>query len=164
MNNRRRTDFAGTEIDCTVAGHPTVIKFDWEHQPDEPDAGLREGYIIEPVFIRLTPRIWRALHEHFGDCIDIRANGKTVPVSVDLNSLSIARGYWQVRNTELEDVLAYWCWEMDAKRLEETMEQLAQAREEAWEALIRHARQDWQERKQAQDAVDALRAARGGRG
>lgn len=128
--NRRRTDFAGTEIDCTVNGYPTVIKFDWEHQPEEPAAGLREGYIVEPVFVRLTARIWAAMLKYFGDCIAIRVNGKTVPVSVDLDGVSIARGYWQVRSTELEQVLADWCWELDAKRLESTMEALAQPRAE----------------------------------
>lgn len=128
--NRRRTDFAGTEINCTVASDPTVIKFDWEHQPCEPAAGLREGYIIEPVFVRLTPSIWVAMLEYFGDCIDIHVHGKTIPVSVDLDGVSIARGYWQVRSTELEDVLAYWCWELDAKRVEATMEALAQPRDD----------------------------------
>lgn len=126
--NRRRTDFHGKRVSCAVNGYPTEIHFDFEHQPYEPAACLSEGYIIGLMFVRLTNRIFGALHQVFGDCVTIHVAGVDVPVSVHLDTIIIGRGQWEVRSEALESVLADHLSELDASNRQDQQDQIAEAR------------------------------------
>lgn len=120
--NRRRTDINGEAVTCTVAGIQTELRFDYEHQPDEPAAGLREGYVIGLMVVQLTQEMWMAIGDAFGDCVEFRIDGASVPVSVSLDSITIGRGSWEVRSDALEQVLAEWLWQQESNRMEAAME------------------------------------------
>lgn len=129
--NRRHTDFAGTEVDCTVAGLPTVIKFDWEHQPAEPQAGFwTDGYAVDEFqFIRLTRPIFRALRFALDTELTVRVHGHSVVVSCELDDLEFSRGYWRVRSSGLQDALAMYLDDLDRAQLEEQLDARASLRE-----------------------------------
>lgn len=115
--NRRRTDSATTAVTCTVAGIQTELKFDFEHQPAEPDAGyMTDGYVIGLMFIQLDDdgEILQAMLDAVGDCITLRIDGRDVPVSVTVKDLTIGHGFWEVRSPSVEIVLAEWLWQEDA--------------------------------------------------
>lgn len=120
--NRRRTDFAGTEIACTVSrdNWPTVIKFDWEHMPAEPEAGyMSDSWTICDMWVRLTPEIFAAIQRLLGDCISLRVHGHAITLGCEIEDLEFCRGYWRVRSSDLEDALAMHMSDLDRERREE---------------------------------------------
>lgn len=120
--NRRRTDFAGTEVECTVSRDhlPTVIKFDHEHMPAEPEAGyMSDSWTIGDMFLRLTPEIFLAIDRLLGDCISLHVDGHAITLGCELEDLEFCRGYWRLRSSDLEDALAMHMSDLDRERREE---------------------------------------------
>ena len=127
--HKRRTDYATTVISCAVEEVPTEIRFDWEHQPEELGAGLREGFVVNTTVVQLNHDILQAIANSADECVTLHVNGQAIPISAAFDRLRFGRGLWEVESPTLDNVLAEWLWEEQAANLVESMEHLAECRE-----------------------------------